>query len=311
MVTIGRTWYQLPQKIDRAEYEHAWSAQASYPVHIVTVGERSYWHFGGRFWYESEGLEADEVYALLATRLGRDRQRIERAQAIVSYGGQSPRNGRQAMPDDLKQLVWTRDGGSCRHCGRTAELQYDHIIPVALGGSTSEDNLQILCGPCNRRKGAGLTIREIAPAVNPAGRSASAPPSSAPPQPPQMWYPRPGWGTVRNYQTRPAENGLIDLEGYFVPDDGSQPQYVSLQGVAPEPSIGEYARGTFDGETLEIKVGAEVMRELGADTSPQVNALPLEQRQALIADLGSLGADAGWTTTPDWYLVPAAPGLMS
>jgi hypothetical protein len=30
VVTIGRTWYTLPQKIDRARYEHAWSAQASY-----------------------------------------------------------------------------------------------------------------------------------------------------------------------------------------------------------------------------------------------------------------------------------------
>ena len=52
------------------------------------------------------------------------------------------------------------------------------------------------------------------------------------------------------------------------------------------------------------------MRELEADTSRKVNALPLEQRQALIADFGSLGADAGWTVTPEWQLVPAAPGLL-
>lgn len=146
---------------------------------------------------------------------------------------------------------------------------------------------------------AAKTMRQFAP---PAPRWPVAPP--------QLWYPRPGWGTVRNYQTRPAGNGLIDLEAHFVPDDGSQPQYIALQGVAPESSMGEYARGTFDGETLEIKVGTDVMHELGADTSHKVNALPLEQRQALIADLGSLGADAGWTVTPEWQLVPAAPGLF-
>jgi hypothetical protein len=29
-------------------------------------------------------------------------------------------------------------------------------IPVALGGATTVDNLQLLCGPCNRLKGADL-----------------------------------------------------------------------------------------------------------------------------------------------------------
>ncbi len=309
-VNVGNQFYRLPAKIHKDQWAEAWQAQHAFPVYVITVGERSFWHFQDRFYWENDGLSADEVYALLVTKQQRERQRIERAQAIVSYGGQPSRNGRQGIPDDVKQLVWTRDGGSCRNCGSTVELQYDHIIPVALGGSTSEDNLQILCGPCNRRKGAGLTIRETAPAVNPARRSTSVPPWSATPQPPRMWYPRPGWGTVRNYQTRPAANGLIDLEAYFVPDDGSQPQYVTMSGVLPEASMGEYARGTFDGETLEIKVGAEVMREAEADTFRKVNSLPLVQRQQLIADLGSLGGDAGWTVTPEWQLVPTAPGLL-
>jgi 5-methylcytosine-specific restriction endonuclease McrA len=66
---------------------------------------------------------------------------------------------RDVIPDDVKQLVWLRDGGRCRQCGVQAELQFDHIIPVAMGGSSNPENLQILCGPCNRRKSAGLTIR--------------------------------------------------------------------------------------------------------------------------------------------------------
>jgi 5-methylcytosine-specific restriction endonuclease McrA len=41
-------------------------------------------------------------------------------------------------------------------CGSTFDLQYDHIIPVALGGATSEQNLQLLCAGCNREKGASL-----------------------------------------------------------------------------------------------------------------------------------------------------------
>ena len=42
-------------------------------------------------------------------------------------------------------------------CGAQFDLQYDHVIPVALGGATTAANLQVLCAPCNRRKGAGLS----------------------------------------------------------------------------------------------------------------------------------------------------------
>lgn len=63
---------------------------------------------------------------------------------------------RGQIPDDVKQLVWHRDGGRCRGCGSAGELQYDHVIPVSMGGGSTEDNLQILCGPCNRRKGASV-----------------------------------------------------------------------------------------------------------------------------------------------------------
>ncbi|WP_442860565.1 HNH endonuclease [Arthrobacter sp. zg-Y916] len=75
--------------------------------------------------------------------------------------GSAPRGTtrREYIPDDLKVLVWTRDGGRCQGCGSSTELQYDHIIPVSLGGNSSENNLQILCGPCNRRKSSGLRDR--------------------------------------------------------------------------------------------------------------------------------------------------------
>ncbi|WP_074466462.1 HNH endonuclease signature motif containing protein [Arthrobacter sp. SW1] len=75
--------------------------------------------------------------------------------------GSAPRNSsaRRAIPDDLKQYIWVRDEGRCRACGSTTELQFDHIIPLAMGGSNNAENLQILCGPCNRGKSAGLTTR--------------------------------------------------------------------------------------------------------------------------------------------------------
>jgi 5-methylcytosine-specific restriction endonuclease McrA len=63
---------------------------------------------------------------------------------------------RGAIPDDVKQFVWTRDGGRCCQCGSNVELQFDHMIPLAYGGASTVENLQVLCGPCNRRKGASV-----------------------------------------------------------------------------------------------------------------------------------------------------------
>lgn len=42
----------------------------------------------------------------------------------------------------------------CAFCGVEDDLQIDHIIPIAKGGNNALKNLQLLCGKCNRRKGA-------------------------------------------------------------------------------------------------------------------------------------------------------------
>jgi 5-methylcytosine-specific restriction endonuclease McrA len=52
--------------------------------------------------------------------------------------------------------VFRRDGGRCVECGSDFDIQYDHVIPVALGGANTVENLQILCAPCNQRKGGRL-----------------------------------------------------------------------------------------------------------------------------------------------------------
>ena len=70
---------------------------------------------------------------------------------IAGYSTQNaPR--RQQIPDDVKLAVWARDGKACVACQAAQELQFDHIIPVALGGSSTMDNIQVLCRACNSRK---------------------------------------------------------------------------------------------------------------------------------------------------------------
>jgi len=36
------------------------------------------------------------------------------------------------------------------------KLEYDHISPIAKGGSNTEPNIQLLCEKCNRKKGATI-----------------------------------------------------------------------------------------------------------------------------------------------------------
>jgi 5-methylcytosine-specific restriction endonuclease McrA len=70
-------------------------------------------------------------------------------------------NGEQAssrppIPPEVVREVIERDGLRCVECGSTDDLQIDHILPVALGGASSVENLQVLCGDCNRANGDSL-----------------------------------------------------------------------------------------------------------------------------------------------------------
>ena len=58
--------------------------------------------------------------------------------------------------------VFSRDGFACLYCGRKpprSELNLDHVIPRALGGRSTWENVVCCCVNCNRRKG-GRTPRQ-------------------------------------------------------------------------------------------------------------------------------------------------------
>ena len=187
-LTIGKQAYRVT-KIGRDEFQVMASEEERAPVAVGRVGERSYWWFQHRFYSDNDGLLQSEIYALLITRQQREQQRIAIAQATVAVGATPRSSSRGAIPDDVKQYVWARDGGRCRSCGSGVELQFDHVIPIALGGSSVADNLQVLCGPCNRRKGAGLTTgQQSANASRPAlNHSPPIPLAEG-----QLWWKQPG-----------------------------------------------------------------------------------------------------------------------
>lgn len=186
---VGKATYRI-DKLARDEFEAMRNGQQHVPVAVGHVGERTFWWFQNRFYWDNDGLAQQEIYALLVTRQQRERQRIQMAQATVAVGAAPRPASRAAVPDDVKQFVFARDGGRCRQCGAINDLQFDHVISVALGGNSTADNLQLLCGPCNRRKGAGLTsgypTLATGQSVAGTGIQASASPGNEP------WWKQPG-----------------------------------------------------------------------------------------------------------------------
>ncbi|WP_433724557.1 HNH endonuclease [Nocardia sp. CA-129566] len=153
---VGRSAYETISKIHARDFAALLAESYRRPVRFGIIGERRYWRFADRWFVDNDGLSVDEVQALLVTRDQRRRATINRAQTTAAILSQAAPAVRGAIPDDLKLLVWTRDQGRCRKCGSNVELQFDHVIPVSKGGATSEANLQVLCGPCNRAKGASI-----------------------------------------------------------------------------------------------------------------------------------------------------------
>ena len=139
-VQVGKKQYTLTRRPTKERWLADRARQQNEPVLVLSTADRNLWEFQNRFYWDNDGLNAGQIYALLVTRNMRERQRIERAQAVVSMGHLPRGQVRGAIPDDLKQYVWHRDEGRCRHCGNQHELQYDHIIPLSMGGATTEES---------------------------------------------------------------------------------------------------------------------------------------------------------------------------
>jgi hypothetical protein len=64
------------------------------------------------------------------------------------------------MVYSLRTLVEVRANGRCEYCRRPQDLvgetffEIDHILPQALGGPTTPDNLAFACRRCNLLKGS-------------------------------------------------------------------------------------------------------------------------------------------------------------
>lgn len=118
----------------------------------------SVWIFDGKVYLAADaGLTAADVQALVNQEKNTRRLALAKAHALQAMSEQLERpRQREHITREVRIEVWQRDAGRCVECGAQESLEFDHIIPFAMGGGNTVRNLQLLCGDCNRRKGMTL-----------------------------------------------------------------------------------------------------------------------------------------------------------
>lgn len=156
----GRYALQAGKRTFDVRWRRAWVARAQVlqqdqPVALLVIGKRRYWWFHDCIHWEDDGLSAEDVRALVLQRERKAQRTLQTAHSLMR-AEEEGRPTRVPVPVEVRRAVFERDGGKCVECESRFDLQYDHILPVALGGATTVENLQLLCADCNQRKSDSL-----------------------------------------------------------------------------------------------------------------------------------------------------------
>jgi hypothetical protein len=114
--------------------------------------DREYVLYRGGVWECERELEIDQWQALADAYIEQEDAEFARA-----LGHRPPQPNRETIPSSVRRAIWQRDRGRCTQCGSKERLEFDHIIPLARGGSNTERNIELLCEICNRRKSDSIS----------------------------------------------------------------------------------------------------------------------------------------------------------
>lgn len=110
-------------------------------------------------WYDKlkdRVLDAEALESDIARLLADDE--VEKKSGIYEYVlfGRAAALNLRAFSEAQRQTAYARQKGVCPHCHKhfeLTEMEADHITPWHEGGRTVDNNCQMLCRECNRRKG--------------------------------------------------------------------------------------------------------------------------------------------------------------
>lgn len=146
--------------IQRREYMAAWRAANR---------ERLKAYFADRYLAEKEAGERStpEYKAKAAEYYAENKERINaRGRAYKRQNPEAVRRHYQnrrsrlagaegQLSHDIESRLLKLQRGCCANCRvKLVRYELDHIVALASGGSNADDNMQLLCPTCNRRKHA-------------------------------------------------------------------------------------------------------------------------------------------------------------
>ena len=100
-----------------------------------------------------DALVVDRALAEMVARLRKRKSGVCRTRRCQTPPSDNPRH----IPKRVKAAIWERDGAQCTFVGNTGHrcatrkyLEFDHIEPVARGGTSTVENLRLRCGAHNQ-----------------------------------------------------------------------------------------------------------------------------------------------------------------
>jgi hypothetical protein len=142
--------YRLTQNglFHRSAQSHMVNGLPPERVRVYEKLRRGIWSYNGVFhlvdsWKQNSGGRQVFRFKLIAVEGDEDFSRPPRVAA----------ERRRLIPTPVKLRVWKRDAGKCVLCGSSSELHFDHVVPVAKGGTSMvSENIQLLCARHNLAK---------------------------------------------------------------------------------------------------------------------------------------------------------------
>ncbi|GAB4266632.1 MAG: HNH endonuclease [Pararhodobacter sp.] len=151
----------------RHDFVHEPTALKQYPALVLNADYRPLSYYPLSLWPWQEAVKAvwmDRVDIVAEYDQTVRSQRLEmRIPSVVVLKDFVKPRKRVAF---TRFNLFLRDEFCCQYCGSRKDLTFDHVLPRALGGVTSWENVVAACAPCNLRKGSktlrasGLSLKK-------------------------------------------------------------------------------------------------------------------------------------------------------
>ena len=61
----------------------------------------------------------------------------------------------------FKKMLVEEKGNKCANCGSNLDVDYHHVVPLALGGTNRRSNIVPLCYSCHKKAHGSVNIKQI------------------------------------------------------------------------------------------------------------------------------------------------------